>query len=195
MRWSKYDGISSRSYFLPVSSSRWWAGIFSNIALILALFLQSLPSSGQSGPPTPHPGLSDYENFKKDMQTISLELMLLRQAFESALSENASLRESLKKAEDAVLKHSRDSTTSSEQDLRELETLRRRSNESDALVNSLREDLEFKQTEYDKALKKAQDTAKTLEAENRALKWGCAILAALAGAGAVYGGGHLLGAW
>ena len=199
---SKLNGGSFRSSFSPASSSRWWAGIFSNIALILALFLQSWPSSGQTGKPTPQIGSGDYQQFRDNCLTVKLELLASKEAWTRALNEKEIISQKLEAAEilyDSLLasatQHSIDSAKSLENALQEVKTLSAQLKESKSSVNELRRDLESKQAEYDQALEKAQDTAEALEAENRILKWACGILATLAGAGAVYGGGHLLGAW
>jgi len=177
-------------------------GIFLNIALILALFLQSLPSSGQTGKPIPTLGSSEYQQFQANCLIVKLELLASKEAWKKASDEKEIISRKLEAAEklyDSLLasatQHSIDSMKLLESALQEVKTLSGQLKESKISVDELRKDLESKQAEYDQTLVKEQKKAEALEAENRALKWGCAILGALAGIGVVYGGGHLLGAW
>jgi len=166
------------------SSSSWarhsrcsWAGCWCFV-LAWALCLPTWPASAQSSPPISPLGPANYQSFKVDILTISFQLTASRQALETALSENASIRESLRKAEESAMQHSRDSTNSSEADLQELARLRQRLNESDALVVELRQSLESAKAEYAQKLKKAQARARALERENRLLKIGLGVAGA-----------------
>ena len=147
-------------------------------------------------------GLSEYQQFQANCLIVKLELLASKEAWKKASDEKEIISRKLEAAEklyDSLLasatQHSIDSMKLLESALQEVKTLSGQLKESKISVDELRKDLESKQAEYDQALEKAQDTAKALEAENRALKWGCAILGTLAGVGVVYGGGHLLGAW
>jgi len=175
------NGLSSAR--LPAPRSRCsWAGCW-RIVLLLLVCLTSWPISAQPGTPISRLGASDYLSFQADILTISLQLTASRSALERVLSENDSLRQRCSELEQIAMQHSSESTSSSAQDLQELEGLRRRLNESNALVRELRASLKSKQEEYDGKLKTAEAAARRIERQNTVLKIAVGVLAMAAAAG------------
>ena len=182
---SKQDGL--RWPLWPVRRSPWsWLGrLF--IALALALCLPSWLASAQPSFPISRLGPEDYQTFQADWLTVRLQLAASKSALEQALSENATIKDNLQKAEENAkrweqnaMRQSEDSKKLYEQLLQEVAMLRQRLSESESLVAELRTNLESAEKKYDRALQQAQARAKSLERENRLLKIGCGLLAATA---------------